>query len=393
MPPPPVYLDNAATSHPKPRAVRDALVNYYDRVAASAGRGAYQEASTAGEVLDACRAGLARLLKVPDPDRIVFTLNCTDALNLGLKGVLKNGDHVVTTWMDHNSILRPLARMEAEGLIRVTRCKANPTGCVTPDAIKEAIEPDTRMVAMVHASNVSGSLNDARAVGKICQEARILFLLDAAQTVGAMPLDPQDLGIDLLAFPGHKGLMGPLGTGALWMSDRIEVRSIREGGTGSKSEEDIQPTFLPDRLEAGSHNLLGLAGLRASVDYILDVGLEKILDHKRRLMVRFLESIIGKHGIRLHGPSSLDSRVAVFSVTLPGWDVMDAGQVLDREYGIKVRSGLHCAPLAHQTLGTHRTGTIRLSPGFFTTLEDMDRAAAALSALARHEGASTETHA
>jgi cysteine desulfurase family protein len=352
-----------------------------DNNGASAGRGAYREAYLAGEWLARCRALLAQLLRIDEASRIAFTLNCTDALNLALKGTLRRGDHVVTTWMDHNSILRPLARMEEEGVITVTRVRASADGCVDPEAIRAACHGRTRMVATLHASNVSGSLQDVGAIGGICHELGILFLLDAAQTMGAMPLYPRELRIDLLAFPGHKGLMGPLGTGALYHSERVQLRSVREGGTGSRSEEATQPEFLPDRLEPGSHNLLGLAGLAAATEEILNRGVVSIYQHKRQLSRAFLDRSKRIAGLTVYGPSSVEHRVPVFSVALPGWLPVPAGEVLDREFGIKARAGLHCAPLAHQTLRTGPEGALRLSFGALNTLEDVERVALALEAM------------
>jgi len=384
-----IYLDNAATSHPKPPAVREALLHYHDHVAASAGRGAYREAGVAGALLEECRAELTRLIGGSATERLIFTLNCTDALNLGIKGVVRPGDHVVTTWMDHNSILRPLHRLEEAGVVTVTRVRGTDDGRVDPAAIAEAIRPETRLVATLHASNVSGGLLDAAAVGRICRSRDVLYLLDAAQTVGAMPVDVSDLKVDLLAFPGHKGLMGPLGTGALWMSDRVDLETVREGGTGSRSEEPAQPTLLPDRYEPGSHNLLGLAGLLAAARALDVIGLEAVAAHKRQLSERFLEGAARIPGLAVHGPVDPASRVAVWSVTVEGVDVMEAGRRLDLEHGIKVRSGLHCAPLAHRTLGTFETGTVRLSAGWYTSAEDVDRSLQALRSLRSVRAASS----
>lgn len=381
--PTPLYLDNAATSFPKPPAVREAMLDYFDRVGASAGRGSYREADAAGELLWRCRESLARLINAPSPERLVFTLNCTDALNLAIKGLLREGDHVVTTWMDHNSILRPLHALEDSGRITVTRVRADEQGLVDVAELRDAIRKDTRLVAMIHASNVSGSLQPALEVGRICRERGVCFLLDAAQTIGSLPLDVQALGVDLLAFPGHKALMGPLGTGGLWISSRVDLTPLREGGTGSRSEEAVQPLVLPDRYEAGSHNLLGLAGLLAALEYIREVGIETIADHKRHLSAALTAGLGEIPGVSLAGPRSLDDRVAVFSVTFEGVDPGSAGVALDRDYGIKVRSGLHCAPLAHQSLGTFDTGSVRFSPGYLTRLEDVERTLDAVKRYAR----------
>lgn len=368
--------------------MRSAILRYLDDVAASAGRGAYREAAIAGEILEDCRSALARLLGAPIPERIVFTLNCTDALNLGLKGVLREGDHVVTTWMDHNSILRPLSHLEASGFVTVTRVRADRDGIVDPDDIAHAFTPKTRLVATLHASNVSGSVQDIAAIGAACRERGALFLVDAAQTAGALPIDVGTLPIDLLAFPGHKALLGPLGTGALWMSDRVDVAPLREGGTGSRSELAVQPGFLPDRLESGSHNLVGIAGLLASVEFVLEQGVDAIAAHERGLCERFAARAKAVPGVTIHGPLDPGRRVPVFSITVDGYDPLELGAHLDAAYGIKVRSGLHCAPLAHQTLGTHDTGTTRISAGCFTTLEDVDRAIDAVEEAVTSRGTS-----
>lgn len=376
-----LYLDHAATSFPKPACVRAAVLDYWDNVGASAGRGAYREAEEAGRLLAEARRLLAGLLRVQDESRIAFTLNCTDALNLALKGVLRAGDHVVTTWLDHNSILRPLARLEADGLIAVTRVPVEKGGCADPEAIKAAINPATRLVATLHASNVSGCLNDAKEIGRVCRERGVLFLLDAAQTLGGMPVYPGELGVDLLAFPGHKALMGPLGTGALYHSPGVEVRSVREGGTGSRSEVATQPGFLPDRLEAGSHNLPGIAGLAAAAGEALKAGLAGIASHKRQLTQRFLDQLEGVRGVVIHGPGDASIRVPVFSVTVAGMTPLQCAATLDSRFGIQVRAGLHCAPLAHRSLGTEGAGTVRISFGRFHTAEDVDRVCRALEQL------------
>lgn len=379
---PQLYFDNAATSCPKPPEVRAAVLRYLDDVGASAGRGAYREAREAGAILDRCRAALARLLNGGRPEQVVFTLNCTDALNLGLKGCLRDGDHVVTTWMDHNSILRPLHHLEERGLVSVTRVRASPVGVVDPLRIREAITPKTRLVAMLHGSNVAGSLQPVAEVAEICRSRGVLLLVDAAQTLGTVPIDVRALGVDLLAFPCHKGLMGPTGTGGLWISERVDLRPLREGGTGSKSEDAVQPPFLPDRYEAGSHNLLGIAGLLGALEFIGRMGIESIAAHKRMLIARFLEGFAAIPGIVLHGPRDPARKVAVFSISVPGADPLAFGRRLDDEAGVKVRSGLHCAPFAHRTLGTWPGGTVRFSPGFFTTAGDVDAALDAVRRLA-----------
>jgi cysteine desulfurase family protein len=378
-----VYLDNAATSYPKPPSVRAALMHFMDEIHASAGRGAYAEARRAGEILDHARTSLATLLRVSAPERILFTLNCSDALNLALKGVLRSKDRVVTSDMEHNSILRPLAALEERLGISVVRVPANSEGLICMDSLAAALREPTRLVAMQHASNVSGTLQPIAAMAQLTREAGALFLLDAAQTMGALPLHPEALGIDLLAFPGHKCLLGPLGTGGLWVSPNLDLATVREGGTGSRSEEAVQPAFWPDRHEAGSHNLLGLAGLAASVNWILAQGLESLAQQKQVLVSRFLGHLATIENVRGVGPKKPEARTGVFSCVVGRHAPESAGRMLDDLHGVKVRSGLHCAPFAHRALGTFPHGTVRLSIGPFTTNEDLDHAAQALADVAR----------
>ncbi len=378
-----IYLDNAATSFPKPEAVWQAMDRYNRGVGASAGRGSYREAVEAGRILDSCRDKLRRLLGVAEAARVVFTFNASDALNIALKGVLRPGDHVVTTWMDHNSVLRPLRELEERGGVRVTRVRASAEGVVAAGDVAQALRDDTRLVVMLHASNVTGSLQPAREVAALAHARGALFLLDAAQTAGARPVLPDELGADLMAFPGHKSLLGPLGTGALYMREGLEVLTLREGGTGSRSEEDRQPQDLPDRHEAGSHNLPGIAGLEAALDYLLARGLDEVERHKRELCRAFLEATAGVPRLSVLGPRDPAAREPVFPLLVDGFDCQEVGTLLDVEFGIKARSGLHCAPLAHRSIGSFPGGATRLSFGPLNTLDDVAAAAEALCAIAR----------
>ena len=375
-----LYFDNAATSFPKPEAVYRAMDRYNRQVGASAGRGAYSEAVEAGRILDSCRERLRRLLGVKDADRILFTLNATDALNLALKGVLQPGDHVVTTWMDHNSVLRPLRELETRGDITVTRVRASQAGLVDPDDVRAALRPNTRLVAVVHGSNVTGSVQPILQMAEVAHGAGALLLVDGAQTVGARPVLPDEWGIDLLAFPGHKALMGPLGTGGLYIRPGLEVRTLREGGTGSRSEQDSQPHDFPDRHEAGSHNLPGIAGLDAALGFLLERGVEQIQAHKLELTRAFLEGARAVSGRVVYGPARAEDREPVFSVRMEGLDPHELAAALDVECGLLTRAGLHCAPLAHQTIGTLPAGTTRLSFGALNSIEHVH---AALEGLAR----------
>jgi len=381
-----IYLDNAATSWPKPEEVYTAVDAYMRTVGASAGRGAYREAAEAEEILESVRRRILILLgggSRPAPGRVVFTLNATDAINLALKGILRHDDHVITTCLDHNSILRPLNALEAAGRITVTRVPCAADGTVDPSDVERAVTARTRMIATLHASNILGTLSPVEEIGRIARARGILFLLDAAQTMGSRPVLPEELGAHLVAFPGHKGLLGPLGTGALYFDGTVDIAPLREGGTGSRSESDVQPEDYPDRWEAGSHNLPGIVGLGAGVDYILRRGLENIHREKDLLARSFLDGVGRIEGVRLHGPRDPARREAVFSLNVDGVGPHELGALLDAEFQIKGRAGLHCAPLAHRAAGTIETGSFRLSFGPFNRPEHVEMSLHALERAGR----------
>jgi len=381
-----LYMDNAATSFPKPRQVHEAMARYATDVGASAGRGGYAEAQESGRIIRLCREQLNTLFHGTDPNQFVFTLNCSDALNLAIQGLLKPGDHAITTWMDHNSVLRPLNALATAGTITHTAVRVDPVNClVDPDDIRKAITPRTRLIAVVHGSNVTGTLQRVRDIGRIAREHGIPFLVDAAQTAGHVPIDVQADGIDLLAFPGHKGLLGPLGTGALYIRPGLEkdLRPLRFGGTGSISEQDVQPDFMPDKFESGSHNAIGIAGLSEGLAWVLARGIASIDEHDRGLCKCFMEEVDGVDGLRYFGPQGMAHRMGVFSVRIHDIDPLVLAQRLESEFGILSRAGLHCAPLAHRTIGTLPFGgTTRLSFGPFVELIEVKYAADALSQIA-----------
>lgn len=379
-----IYLDNAATSFPKPPAVAQAMMRFATELGASPGRGAYAEAREAGRLLQQCRERLCRLFSGHDPRHVIFTLNTSDALNLAIRGILLHpavgaAPHVITTQLDHNSVLRPFNALAASQHIRQTRLACDGvTGLVDPDELRRAIRPDTRLIAVVHGSNVSGTLQPIRELGRIAREHDIPFLVDAAQTLGHVPVDVQEDCIDLLAFPGHKGLLGPLGTGGLYIRPGIEKRmvTVREGGTGSASELDTQPEFLPDRFEPGSHNAIGIIGLSEGVQWILDSGVQKLWAHEQdlcRTMIEGLSDAAGTPGLSFLGPQGIRNRCGVFSVRIERFDSPHPlSEILETRYGILTRSGIHCAPGAHQTFDTHRLGgATRLSLGPFLNTQDV----------------------
>jgi cysteine desulfurase/selenocysteine lyase len=376
------YFDNAATTFPKPESVYAAMDSFLRTSAGNPGRGVHRLALAAGDIIDDTRALLAGLLGMPDPARVIFTANATDAINLALHGLLQPGDHVVTSSIEHNAVVRPLSALAQRG-VTVTRVPCALDGSLDPDHVLAAIEPATRLVALTHASNVTGTILPIAEIGAGVRARDRLLLVDAAQTAGVMPIDVQSMNIDLLAFPGHKELLGPPGTGGLIVGERVQLRPIRQGGTGTLSEEEQQPSGLPEGFEIGTLNSVGLAGLGAGTRFILETGIDRIRAHQRAVLQRLLDGLSTVPGLTLYGPQSPDRRVGVVSLNLSGWEPTDLGVALDQDFDVAVRTGLHCAPLAHHTIGTFPTGTVRLSPGYFTTLEEVDWVIGALERLAR----------
>ncbi len=379
-----IYLDNGATSFPKPRIVHEEYERCMRYYAANAGRGAHKRSIMAAEKLWETREALGHLFSIDTPDRIVFTPNCTAGLNMGLRGILKSGDDLIISNMEHNSVYRPAMALREKG-VRTLFAKADSDGIVTLNAVKRQITPRTKLVCMLHASNVSGSVNPIREIGKMLRQNGILFMVDAAQTAGCVPIDVAADYIDILAFPGHKGLLGPQGTGGLYVREGIDVRPILAGGTGSASESPMQPDFLPDRLESGTQNLPGIAGLCGGVQYVASRGVEVIGEHEKKLCSLFLDRIADIKGVRVLGPSDIKKRTGIVSVTMEGYDPIEVAKKLDKTYDIAVRAGLHCAPLAAKTLHLPQGGSLRFSPGIFNTENDMDYAARALTSILRGE--------
>lgn len=367
-----IYLDNAATSFPKPEQVYTAVLDAMRRVGASPGRGGYGRSLDASRILLDIREAAAQLLQVPDPARIIFTANATAALNLALQGTLQPGDHVVTTTMEHNSLLRPLFLLEKRG-VELTLVQADRQGLVDPDEIRRALRTATRMIAVSHVSNVTGGVQDIAAIAAVAREAGVLLLLDAAQSAGSIPISMQNLGVDLLAAPGHKGLLGPQGTGLLAVAPGVLLRPVMAGGTGSSSDQDQQPDGFPEGFEVGTHNLPGIAGLGAGIQFVLETGCQQVGQHEHQLAEHARQRLATVKGCTLYGPHDEKRRSGVVSLTIDGWDPSTLAFLLDREYGIAVRSGLHCAPWAHRTIDSYPGGTLRLSPGFFSIRDDIDQ--------------------
>ncbi|MFZ5762871.1 MAG: aminotransferase class V-fold PLP-dependent enzyme [Thermodesulfobacteriota bacterium] len=376
--PQPVYLDNAATSFPKPEAVALAMDRLLRTTALSPGRAAHLFSLAAGREIFAARERLARFFGCADSSRLIFTANVTEALNVGLFGLLKGGGHVIASGMEHNSVMRPLRHLEQQGAISLSLLPASPAGETDPADLARVLRPDTRLIVVNHVSNVTGSVAPIAEIAAMKGEA--LLVVDGAQSAGVFEIDVARLGIDFFAFTGHKALLGPTGTGGFVLGPEVSLPPFKMGGTGSGSEFEVQPDFAPDCYEAGTPNTLGIAGLAAGVAFIEERGMAAIRNHELALTRRFLDGLEQIRGAILHGPPAGGQRGAVVSLRLAGLGVDEVAHRLDRDFGIMVRAGLHCAPLAHRTIGTFPEGTVRVSFGVCNTEAEVDYC---LDALAR----------
>lgn len=375
-----IYLDNAATSWPKPEAVCQAVNDCLRYAGGSPGRGGHGMARAADQIMFEARQELAWLLKVNNPASIMFSYNATDALNIALFGLLKPGDKVVTSSMEHNAVARPLRELERRG-IRLDVILCDKDGRLPLEDLKAGLN-GARAVVVGHGSNVTGTLAPLAEIGSLAAAAGAVFVVDAAQTCGVEEIDVEGFGVDILAFSGHKGFLGPQGTGGLYLRPGLDVIPLRYGGTGSQSDSDQQPAFYPDRLESGTPNTPGIAGLLAGIRFIRETGLSKIRQVEKEFTTRLLEGLASIPKVAIYGPGASESRTAVVSFTIEGVDSGEVAWRLDRDYGIACRAGLHCAPWAHQTIGTLRSGTIRFSPGYFNTANDIVAAVEAVKAAA-----------
>ncbi|MFZ5856124.1 MAG: aminotransferase class V-fold PLP-dependent enzyme [Chloroflexota bacterium] len=380
-----IYLDNAATSWPKPPQVMQAMQNFMERAGGNPGRSGHRLSIEAGRIVYDTREAVAEFFGAGDPLRVVFTLNGTHALNLAMRGLLRAGQRVVTSGMEHNAVMRPLRALEEQGVeVAVVLCAAD--GQLDPEELQAAVTPGTRLVVINHASNVTGTLLPIEAAARIAHAAGALLLVDTAQSAGSVPIHMADMGIDLLAFTGHKGLLGPTGTGGLILSEEMDpalLDPLVRGGTGSRSEFERQPDDLPDRFESGTPNGMGIAGLGAGIAWVQERGLETVRRHEVGLMRRLRDGLSGIKGVRLFGPENPELATAVLSFTIEGKHVSEIGQRLDEEFGVLCRVGLHCAPAAHQTIGSFREGTVRLAPSAQTTEAEIDAAVRAVEAIAK----------
>ncbi len=379
-----IYFDNAATSWPKPPGVPEAICRCIREFGANPGRAGHKMSVMAGEMVERTRRKLAGLFNTGEKnhERIVFTANATEALNLAIKGIMAKGGHVVTSSMEHNSVSRPINRLEKEG-VRVTRVKCDEKGRIDPADVKRALRPDTRLIAITHASNVTGTVMPLKEIGRVAGEAGVVFLVDAAQSAGVLDIDVREMNIGLLAFPGHKSLLGPTGTGGLYLNEGIELEPLKEGGTGNKSELPDMPGAPPERYEAGTLNTAGIAGLEAGIDFISGEGMKSIRDHELGLMELFLEGVQKIRGIVVYGPGGKEERAPVVSFLVEGRDSAEIGGILDTNYNVACRAGLHCAPDAHRTLGTFESKLVRFSFSYFNTAREVESSLAALDEIVR----------
>lgn len=376
-----IYFDNAATTWPKPEEVYNEINNVL-RNCGNPGRGSHRMAIESGRVILEARQEICGLFNIQNPMRIAFTHNTTDSLNIALKGILKEGDHVITSSMEHNSMIRPLMALKKRG-IETTVINCDVKGRIDPDDIRKSIKKNTKMIAMIHASNVTGTIMPILEIGNIARENNLIFLVDAAQTAGVLDIDVEKQNIDLLAFPGHKSLYGPQGTGGLFVRDGIYIEAFKEGGTGSSSESIYQPDLMPDKLESGTPNTPGIAGLKEGVRFIRSIGIEKIREHEKRLTKMLIDGLDGLPNTVIYGPDDIEERVGVVSICINGMDSGEVSYILDKAFNIATRSGLHCSSLAHRTIGTLKTGTVRFGIGYFNTEEEINSAIKAIEIISK----------
>ncbi|MDX9714549.1 MAG: aminotransferase class V-fold PLP-dependent enzyme [Dissulfurispiraceae bacterium] len=378
------YLDNAATTFPKPQRVNELLRNIANNGVVSPGRGSHAMAHKASDAVSHVRTVLARFFGALDSSSVALCFSATDALNLGLKGFLNDGDHVIISSMEHNSVLRPLRAMEYRGFISLDIVQCDENGCLDPEQIINRFNKNTKLVVISHASNVTGAIQPVEIIGKTVRERGAYLLVDAAQSAGILRINIEEMFIDMLAFTGHKSIYGLQGTGGLVIGSRIKsLRPFREGGTGLNSISEFQPNEWPETFEAGTPNVPGILSMGEGLAFIEETGLEAIRKKGAEQLDYLWSELSGIDGINLYGPQPGENRISVLSFNLNNWEPGDVGSILNHNHGIYVRTGLHCSPLAHQTLDTYPAGTVRLSPGFFTQDSEIETAVKAIRTIAR----------
>ncbi|WP_411678707.1 aminotransferase class V-fold PLP-dependent enzyme [Clostridium thailandense] len=369
-----VYLDNSATTYPKPEEVYSSVYNYMKNIGSNPGRGGYSSALEGDRIIFSCREALMKIFNFDKLENIIFTANITHSLNILLKSVVKDGWHIITSSMEHNSVLRPLSNLKETKNIDLDIIECSENGVLNIEDFKNTLKSNTKLVVLTHASNIIGSIQPLKHIGKICKERGIYFVIDSAQSAGAIPVDFSEIGCNALAFTGHKSLLGPQGIGGFLIDDNLnqEALSFIEGGTGSLSESITQPNFLPDKFESGTLNAPGIAGLLAGINYITEEGLISIQERERELCQHFIDGLLNIPSIKVYGATEASLRTPTISINSNKINNAELGFVLDRDYGIMARTGLHCAPLAHRTIKTFPEGTLRFSLGPFNDIKDID---------------------
>ncbi|MCX7923445.1 MAG: aminotransferase class V-fold PLP-dependent enzyme [Clostridia bacterium] len=367
-----IYLDNAATSYPKPEKVYSEINRCMREYCANPGRGGHSMSIASGSAVLEVREIIGAFFNFANPMQLCFTKNATEALNVAIKGLLESGDHVITTSMEHNSVLRPLKTLERDSGIELTILHGNDYGEIAPEDVKKSIKKNTKLIACTLSSNVNGIVMPVKELGKLARESGIIFLVDASQGAGSIKIDVNEMNIDVLAFPGHKGLLGPQGIGGLYVGDDVKLKPIMQGGTGSSSENLYQPEVMPDILESGTLNTPGIVGLGCGIGFINSFGIDSLKVYKYELIKRLHEGLSEMKQIKLYSKNDIKNNSGIVALNVDGVDSTEVSYVLDKAYGIATRAGLHCAPLAHERLGTLKTGIVRLSVGCFNTLEEID---------------------
>ena len=376
-----IYLDNAATSFPKPKEVADAVYDFMINNGTSSGRGSYKKAMQSDYIVYECRKLIGNLFNFDDPKKVVFTSNVTDSLNIAIRGILKENDHVITSSLEHNAVWRCLKTLEKDINIKIDTVECSKDGITNPEDIKKYIRKDTALIVFTQASNVLGTIQPVKEIGKIARENNIVFLVDAAQSAGAMKIDIKEDNIDILAFTGHKSLLGPMGTGGLIINTDIDIKPLKAGGTGGDSAYDYQPDYYPNHLETGTSNVSGIAGLRAAIKFLNREGIDNIHNKEKELTKYALQRLETVKDIEIYGPKDCEKILSVISFNIKNKRPEDISTILDQKYDIMLRSGLHCAPTAHSIINTKDRGSLRIGIGYFNTKDDIDKLVEALNNL------------
>ena len=376
-----IYLDNAATSFPKPKEVATAVYDFIVNNGTSSGRGSYKKAMQSDYIVYECRKLIGKLFNFDNPKKVVFTSNVTDSLNIAMRGILKENDHVITSSLEHNAVWRCLKTLERDINIKIDTVECSKDGITNPQDIKKYIKKDTALIVFTQASNVLGTIQPIREIGAIAREHNIPFLVDSAQSAGAMKIDVKEDNIDILAFTGHKSLLGPMGTGGLIINTNIDIKPLKAGGTGGDSAYEYQPDYYPNHLETGTSNVSGIAGLREAIKFLNKEGIENIHNKEKELTKYALEKLETVKDIEIYGPKDCEKMLSVISFNIKYKRPEDVGSILDQKYDIMLRAGLHCAPTAHSVIGTKERGTLRIGLGYFNEKEDIDKLVEALNNL------------